>query len=31
MLKLLPLLQPLFAEYETFLGEIGRADLLAAG
>jgi hypothetical protein len=28
MLKLLPLLQPLFAEYEKYLAEIGRQDLL---
>jgi hypothetical protein len=28
MLKLLPLLQPLFSEYEKYLAEIGRQDLL---
>jgi hypothetical protein len=30
MLKLLPLLQPLFAVYESYLAEIGRQDLLGA-
>jgi hypothetical protein len=31
MLKLLPLLEPLFAVYESYLAEIGRQDLLGVG
>lgn len=30
MLKLLPLLEPLFAEYHAYLVEMGRDDLLAS-